>query len=112
MTLSAGTVTVASDLSHSGSGAALELYESLKTIATSDATWDDAPDAQKKAMLDNFALLSTKLGVLVDYIKNNAVVSVTIGTGDAGLQRMPASTAEDTPTKAPASAKSITGTVA
>lgn len=61
------------------------------------------------AVNDAFELASA----LVPYLAANAVVHVTIPTtsGGAGLQRLPASLTEDEPTKAPATTKTLTGTL-
>lgn len=71
MTMLAGTVTVASDLTASGTGLALDLYTEIKT-GLYDAS---GTDTAKKAFLDSIAMLSAKLATaIVTHITTHAVV--------------------------------------
>lgn len=115
MSLSAGTVTVNDDLTHSGSGLALAIFESLETAIIIP---NDPPPHQPGGLnfeplrLGNrrsMALLATSLAAgIISYITANAEVSVTVSAADAGLQRMPASTAHGTPTEGPAAPVALT----
>jgi hypothetical protein len=48
---------------------------------------------------------------MFEYFMTNATVTSTVGTSLSGLQRMPASTAENTDTKAPSVNKTIPGAI-
>lgn len=107
MALIAGTVTVDEDGNASGAGMARAIYDGL-----SGAPWD-TPAELIPLLYSQFAIIANAIAAgVVAHVVANAAVTITIGTGDAGLQRMPASTAEDTPTKAPSSPKTLTGSIA
>lgn len=83
MALTAGSVSVDAQLVRTGSGLALALYDAElpQFTALSVST------AAKKTLLDGLAGRSTRLAAaLIDYIKANAEVTVSISNADAGLQ--------------------------
>lgn len=107
--MAAGSVTIADDGTASGTGAALRLYNLLVASATTAAEAAGVPfptgaDAAKSLravanMANDFS------SWLVTELTTQTAAAITTGT--AGLQRMPASTAENTDTKAPATTKSL-----
>lgn len=123
MALLAGSVTVSPDGSHVGSGMANALYEAK--VAGFLADQAALESALGDAGVEEEAIAEVVLGYLqafakdananaaatIAYVTANAVTSVTVTTGTAGLQRMPASTAENTATKAPAAPVILTGGV-
>lgn len=107
MALTAGSVTVADDGSVTKSGAAGRLYDILLARAVADATSfqqtlpSGAAGARVRRSIGNMA---TDIATwMVTELTTNARARIT--TSDVGLQRMPASTAEDTNCKAPATEK-------
>ncbi len=103
MALLAGTVTIADDGTPTTSGAAGALYTLLQSAAALAAarlntTLPTGPDsvAANRGLADVANAFSSWL---VTEMTTNARAKIT--TADVALQRMPASTAEDTPTKGP-----------
>lgn len=103
MPLSAGTVTIADDGAVTSSGAAGALFTLLQNAASLAAarlntTLPTGPDsvAASRGLADVANAFSSWL---VTEMTTNA--RAIVRTTDVALQRMPASTAEDTPTKAP-----------
>jgi hypothetical protein len=115
MPLTIGSVTVDGEGGHTGSGLTKRLVDA--TLATpamaAMLATDGLTTAQKIEIIEAQAAYSqAQATAIIEEIQANAVVTVTIGTGDAGLQRLPASLVQDEPTKAPASPKTLGGTVA
>lgn len=124
MSLSAGTVTVASDETASGSGLAKALYDadvatlSLPTVPTLGSTAapyrverpvsaDDVASvkAGRLTTLQEAARRANAYGAaIVSYLLANAEISthVIIGGGEGGLQRTPNPNDPDTATQGPA----------
>jgi len=103
MSLTAGSVTVNGAGEHSGSGTALALYLARK------AAWEGVtdPGLQGVAFLQWLAEdCNATVLTLFEAIASDAVVSVTISTETAGLQR---TTAEGEPTDAPEESVELTG---
>lgn len=83
MALTAGSVTVDAQLARTGTGLALALYdaEAGQFTALSVST------SSKRTLLDGLAGRSTRLAAaLIDYLKANAEVTVSISNADTGLQ--------------------------
>lgn len=105
MSLAIGTATIADDGTLSGSGLAYAIVAAFD--AGSMASIVDG-DASHVAIRRGFAAFAHELAAaIVPYVVANAAVSVTIGTGDSGLQRV-----SGTPTDAPAAPKTLGGVVA
>lgn len=102
MAMTAGTVTIDDEGNASGAGCARELFDDYmpKMADFPEGVPLSAQVAAKRQIAD---LCNSVAQVLVGHIASNAEVTVTVGTDDAGIQRMPATTTEDTPCKAPGS---------
>lgn len=106
MALTIGSVTVDEDGVATGSGEAKALYDilALRAAAKIAESEYEAPPEAVAASLQGVAELATDLATyFVQALTLRAKAAIT--TGDAGLQRMPASTAENTDTKAPSAQK-------
>jgi hypothetical protein len=103
MALVKGTITVDEDGVATGTGLALRIYNGIMGGVGADEK--AAVGASMKDFCEGLA------EAIVDEIRANAEVTVTITTSDAGLQRLPASLVENEPTKAPAASKTLTGTI-
>lgn len=134
MSLAIGDVTVNPDLSHSGSGWSLSLYLADKTYAEANlpqwqdydpesepAGWDEDTNGTWSAFVTGLryaylteaaAKAQLQAWALKTYLTGNAEVTTNVTDTDAGLQLLPATLAEDEPTKAPAATKQLTGTLA
>jgi hypothetical protein len=101
MALDDTTLTIDEDGNpEQSTGLPLRIYNAL--IATYAAfPAESTPDSQRQ-LAD---LCNAIGGAVVAEVTANAEVRIT--DSDAGLQRMPASTAEDEPTKAPATTKTL-----
>lgn len=90
MAMSSGSVTVdTGDLSHTGSGMALGIYESFKARQEASSYWSDLTAAQKASVLVSNAQFAEDMAEgIVDYIVANADVRIT--TSDGALQRVSA----------------------
>jgi hypothetical protein len=105
MALEAGTVTIAEDKTVTGTGLAKELaaafliewpYEHLNGAAGASIRRYVKSTAEQQA------------AAIIGYLLANAVITVTVKTTDAGLQRDPASA---DPTLGPSTAKTLEGTL-
>ena len=115
MPLTVGSVTIDSTGGVTKSDATGRLYD--KMIARMTASYA----AAGSQFPTGAASVPLKQGVadmandfadwIISEIQNHALVRVTVETTDSGLQRMPASTTEDTNCKGPSVAKSLLGTV-
>lgn len=107
MALSAGSVTIDDDGAETKSGAAGRLYDLMLARATAQLLefqqpLPGGPDGAK--MKRGIAAIASDFATwMVTEITGHA--TAVVSTSDVGLQRMPSSVAEDTPTKAPASDK-------
>ena len=106
MALAIGSVTVDENGDYTGSGLTKRMVDAV--LATDGMAAMLAAEglttAQKITIIQGMADYSEALATaIVEEIQANAEVTVTVNANDAGLQRMPASTSEDTPCKAPAS---------
>lgn len=111
MALTAGTVVIGSDGSSAGNGLALEMYALMLAACADDLAGrsGDALVASRKGL----AKMANPIAqAVINHITANAVVTVTVGTGTAGLQTIPATIATGQATWAPAAPVSITGSVA
>jgi hypothetical protein len=127
MALSAGSIAVNPTTgAHTGSGMAFEIL---------DAWWADAETNYSETAIPQIpgetpaAWLARRVGVIVAVkngitsllqaiaagivaeITTNAEVAVTVGTGDAGLQRLPNPPDAGAATVAPAAPVELTGTI-
>lgn len=104
--MAAGTVTIDGDGNASGSGASRRLYDLMLARAQTQAG-DDFPEGEDSVPVkEGIASLANDLGSwLVTELQSHCAASVS--TSLSGLQRMPASTAENTDTKAPGTTKTI-----
>ncbi len=107
MAMTTGSVTIDENGDPSGSGCARELYDDYVPKLGIPVGTTGAASKQQIADLCN------SLAKIVDHVKTNAEVTVKVSTSDTELQRMPASTAENTPTKGPNVLKTLStkGTV-
>lgn len=123
MAMTIGSVEIADDLSWSGSGMAAAIFQERASVALAafeeelpEDLSDEGLAALTQGRREQLMLIANEAmslaRAIVPYIQDNADVTVTITTSDSGLQRMPASTTEDTPTKAPGTNKTLTGSVA
>lgn len=130
MAWTAGTVTVDSNGNVTGSGQALALYNAiaaeeqaenpLPDPATPPSDWDGTASSWSKAATDvgvrakkGWARQARACATIATYATANASVSVTIptGSGGAGLQRLPTSIVAGEPTVAPATTKTLSGSI-
>ena len=117
MTLAIGSVEVDEEGGYTGTGLTKRFVDAVlatPAMAAMLAT-EGLTTAQKITIVEGMADYSQALATaIVEEIQANAEVTVTVSASDAGLQRMPASTVEDTPCKAPAAPIELTtkGTVA
>ena len=119
MPLDPGSVTVAADLTRSGTGAALQMYDGL--VAKKQAAGklptpltegfpgipnsDDGGKSIVFTMLEGLADQANQMAALIQYLMDNCDVIVTIRAGvDGGLQTVAA-----VPTNAPAADATIHG---
>jgi hypothetical protein len=106
MAMTIGTVSVDSEGGYTGSGLTKRMLDEVMAtpgLASALGT-DGMSDAQKAELVQGMADFCEALSTaIIEEIQTNAEVTVTVGTGDAGIQRMPATLTEDTPTKAPGS---------
>lgn len=133
MALVGGSVTVNNDQSYSGSGLALAIFEARRAWLIANvfpdwdpngsppsdvytpATWAATANATRLAMLHGAADFANLLAPpIVDHIKANAEVTVTVSTSDGGLQRTPDPNDPNTNTQAPSANKVLAtkGTIA
>lgn len=117
MALAIGSVTVDEEGGYTGSGLTKRLVDGiLATPNMADVLVQEGlTTAQKISLIQGMADYSEALATaIIEEIQANAEVTVKVGTSDAGLQRLPANLAENEPTKAPASQKTLStkGTVA
>ncbi len=111
MALTVGALAVSAGGTVSGSGAARALHDLMMAAydqAIIDAGVVDNPPgtiatARLAVSIGNVPVCLMFATWMVTEITTNAKAQIT--TGDAGLQRMPASTTEDTECKAPAAPK-------
>jgi len=111
MALSAGSIAVNPTTgAHTGSGMAFEILDAWWTAKSGD--YADASIATIVAVKEGIAtlLLAIAAGVVAE-ITTNAQVSVTVGTNDAGLQRLPPPPDAGAATVAPAAPVALAGTI-
>jgi len=106
MALEIGSIEVNEEGGYTGSGLTKRLVDAR--VATADMaallSSEGLTAAQKAAFITSLAADCEAMATaIIDEIVTNAEVTVTVSTGDAGLQRIPASTVENTPCKAPSS---------
>lgn len=103
MALNAGEVEVDEDGEATGSGLALAIFNgALSAVAT---------DQRKQVAAGMAPFCNGVAAAIVDHIRDNAEVTVTITTADAGLQRLPTPATAGAATIGPASDKTFTGTL-
>ena len=116
MALTIGSVTVDENGDVTGTGLSKRLIDEFLGMTAFASMLDDlSGDDRKATLVQGMADMATAIATgVIDEIQANAEVTVTVSSGDAGLQRMPASTTEDTPCKAPADSIELAakGTVA
>jgi hypothetical protein len=116
MALIIGSVTVDENGDVTGTGLSKRLIDELLGMTAFASMLNDlAGDERKATMVQGMADFATAIATgVINEITANAEVTVTVSASDAGLQRMPASTTEDTPCKAPADSVELStkGTVA
>jgi hypothetical protein len=117
MALIVGSVEVDEEGGYTGTGLTKRLVDAV--LATPNMAAVLAQEGlsieQKVSVVQGMADYSEAMATaIIDEIQANAEVTVTVSASDAGLQRIPASTAEDTPCKAPAAPVELStkGTVA
>ena len=122
MTLAVGSISVNYPSADSGSGCAWALYQAqvagvtLLNTSTPPATWTGTgaqwttfAQGANLATLQGLASFCTSLASgLIPYLTGNAVVTANISTSLGGLQT---STAANSATNPPATAKTIPGTL-
>jgi len=103
MALNAGSVEVDSEGEASGTGLALAIFNgALSAVA----------EAQRKQVAAGMAPFCNGIAAaIVDHIRDNAEVSVTITTADSGLQTVPDPATPGSPTAGPLSDKTFTGSL-
>lgn len=100
MSLNPGSVTIAADGSITGTGLAL---------AICDAILADASPVGRRNSAALVGPFSERLAAaIITHITEHGVVTVTVRTTDAGLQRDPS---DETPTLAPAENKTLPGSL-
>lgn len=104
MALEAGSISVDEFGNVTGSGLALELFN-----GGLDAIEEDERAAVAATMAPFCEGMAT---AIVDHIKNNAEVTITITTSDGALQRTPDPNDPNSDTQAPSTEKTLTGTIA
>jgi len=105
MAMVIGSIAVDSEGRYIGTGLTKRMLdEVMATDNLSDAmSTPGMSDSQKVQLVQGMAdYCGAMAKAIVDEIQANAEVTVTVSASDAGLQRMPAATTEDTPCKAPA----------
>jgi hypothetical protein len=110
MTISAGSITINGTTgAHTGSGASFEALDAWWTAVDGDAAY---PDASMRAAVKNGLkpLIQAIADAVLHQVTSHGEVTVTITTSSAGLQRDPVS--PYTATLAPASNKTLSGTIA
>lgn len=106
MAITIGSVTVDENGAASGTGEAKALYDVMAARAAAKlaaSEYDVPPEAFAAAMQGVAEYATDTATWVVQLLTLRAKAAIT--TGDAGLQRMPAATAENTDTKAPAGQK-------
>lgn len=103
MALDAGSLTVDDDGNVTGSGLSLAIFN-----GACSALDDDIKATIAEGMAPFCEGLAT---AIVDHIRDNAEVTVTIQTTDTGLQRLPAILTPGSDTDGPTLAKALTGTL-
>lgn len=104
MALDAGSIEVDDDGVATGSGLALAIFNGA--VGGLDAETQALIAAGMKSFCEGIAT------AIVDHIRDNAEVTITIQTSDSGLQRTPNPVLPDVDTQGPSIAKTLTGTVA
>lgn len=105
MALNAGTCTIAADKTVGGTGLARALAEAfMPALATT-------PGLQPLSRSTMEALFNGQAAAIVNHIVNNAEITVTVKTTDAGLQRTPNPNNPNTPTLGPSIDTDLTGSI-
>jgi hypothetical protein len=102
MALLAGSCTISEDNVVSGTGLAKAMAEATMLAPPAGATANQCLEQ----WINQLAV------AIVDHLVANAEVTVTVGAGDAGLQRTPNPNSAETATLAPAAPVNIGGTIA
>lgn len=103
MALNAGEVEVDDEGEASGTGLAMAIFNG--TLSAIDE------DKRKQVAAAMAPFCNGLAAAIVDHIRDNAEVEVTITTSDAGLQTVPNPATPGAPTDAPATNKTFTGTL-
>ena len=127
MALSAGSVTINAETgTHTGSGMSFEILDAWWTARGSDYDEDHLPQVPGESTEEWLArriavIVAVKHGItsllqaiaagIVAEITTNGEVTVTVGTNDAGLQRLPSPPDAGAATVAPASPIELVGTI-
>jgi|GEM_PF-4059471 hypothetical protein len=111
MALSAGSITVNPTTgAHTGSGMAFEILDAWWTAKSGD--YAEATVATIVAVKEGIATLLQAIAAgIVAEITTNGEVTVTVGTNDAGLQRLPSPPDAGAATIAPATPVALAGTI-
>lgn len=127
MSLSAGSITINSETgAHTGSGMSFEILDAWWTARGSDYDEDHLPQVPGESPEEWLArrisvIVAVKQGItsllqaiaagIVAEITTNGEVTVTVGTNDAGLQRLPTPPDAGAATIAPATPVALAGTI-
>lgn len=110
MTLAAGTVAISDAEVVSGTGLARAVYDTMILMDNVVSFLPKMTLTQRLAVKRGQAAFANALGAaIIPYLTANAVTTAVVTVNDTGVQRMPASTAEDTDCKAPASPVTLYG---
>jgi len=103
MAMIAGTIDVTDPENVTGTGLAFAMFEgSLSTVPAANKA---AIAAGMKPYFEGLA------AAIVNHIKDNAEITVTVQTTDSGLQRTPNPNNPDTDCQGPSGDKTLTGTI-
>lgn len=113
MALSAGTVSVNNSGVASGSGLAKAMYDGWKNVLNDhyDDMGEDLPNSQIPYLKFRAKEFTGIAAAIVNHIKNNAEVTVTITPSDAGLQRTPDPNDPNVDTQGPSDDVELTGEI-
>jgi hypothetical protein len=103
MALDAGTVDVDDDGNATGSGLALDIFNGAMSGLGGEVK--AAIGNGMKGFCEGIAT------AIVDHLKNNAEITITVQPTDSGLQSLPSVLTPGSPTDGPASPKTFTGSI-
>lgn len=103
MALDAGEVNVDDDGNATGSGLALAIFDGAMTGLSGEVK--ALVGGGMKAFCEGMAT------AIVDHIKDNAEVTITVQPTDSGLQKLPSVLTPGSPTDGPATPKTFTGSI-